>query len=182
MTRECFPLCAEPSSVLLAPAAPGLASRPLLRVKPRLRGLSHLVATCVAAPAAVVLWWGAGSWAARWGAAIYGLSLVMLLAMSATYHRPTWRPRARDWMGRLDQAAIFLLIAGTYTPFGLLLGPRGHLLLALAWGAELAGYPTLALIAAMARQRMGAQPVCAVGPSPCWSPPSSGRRAWRCSA
>ncbi|MBP7617969.1 MAG: hemolysin III family protein [Geothrix sp.] len=108
-------------------------------MKPRLRGLSHLVATCVAAPAAVVLWWGAGSWAARWGAAIYGLSLVMLLAMSATYHRPTWRPRARDWMGRLDQAAIFLLIAGTYTPFGLLLGPPGHLLLMLAWGAALGG-------------------------------------------
>ncbi len=139
MIPECLPLCAEPSSVLLAPAAPGLASRPLLRVKPRLRGLSHLVATCVAAPAAVVLWWGAGSWAARWGAAIYGLSLVMLLAMSATYHRPTWRPRARDWMGRLDQAAIFLLIAGTYTPFGLLLGPPGHLLLMLAWGAALGG-------------------------------------------
>jgi len=142
MTPECLPLCAEPSAATLAPAAgttagPGLGPRP--RVKPRFRGLSHLVAACIAIPAAVLLWWGAGSWAARWGAAVYGLSLVLLLAMSATYHRPTWRPRARDWMGRLDQAAIFLLIAGTYTPFGLLLGPRGHLLLVVAWGAALGG-------------------------------------------
>jgi len=109
-------------------------------MKPRFRGLTHLMASCIAVPAAVLLWLGAGSWAARWGAAIYGLSLVTLLATSAFYHRPTWAPRARDLLGRLDQSVIFLFIAGTYTPFGLVLGPgTGHLLLALVWGGALGG-------------------------------------------
>jgi hemolysin III len=104
------------------------------RQKPQWRGVSHLIAACVTLPAVVVLWAGAGSFSARLGAAVYGLSLFGLFAISSLYHRPTWRPRARDWVGRLDQAAIFLLIAGTYTPFGLLLGPRGgHALLLCVW-------------------------------------------------
>ena len=44
---------------------------------------------------------------------------------SALYHRPTWQPRARSWLARLDHAGIYLLIAGTYTPFGLLVLSRG---------------------------------------------------------
>ena len=44
---------------------------------------------------------------------------------SALYHRPTWRPRARSWFARLDHAGIYLLIAGTYTPFCLLVLSRG---------------------------------------------------------
>ena len=123
MTCERFPGCAEPSSAAMSwaapggkPADPGSEPNPEPRVKPRFRGMSHLLAACIATPAAVFLWFGATSWAARWGAAIYGLSLVLLLATSAVYHRPTWGLRARDLLGRLDQSAIFLLIAGTYTP------------------------------------------------------------------
>lgn len=147
MICERLPVCAEPSPATMAGAAPrgrpmdpGLEPSLQPRLKPRWRGVSHLLAACVATPAVVFLWLGAGSWAARWGAAIYGLSLVTLLATSAIYHRPTWAPRARDLVGRLDQSAIFLLIAGTYTPFGLLLGSgTGHLLLALVWGGALGG-------------------------------------------
>lgn len=147
MTCERLPERAEPSSAAMGWAAPGgkpadpwSEPNPEPRVKPRFRGMSHLLAACIATPAAVFLWFGAASWAARWGAAIYGLSLVLLLATSAVYHRPTWGLRARDLLGRLDQSAIFLLIAGTYTPFGLLLGAgTGHLLLGLVWGGALGG-------------------------------------------
>ena len=63
------------------------------------------------------------------------MSLVALFSVSALYHRPTWSPRARLWMRRLDHSAIFLLIAGTFTPLCLLLGDaRAHTLLALVWG------------------------------------------------
>ncbi len=118
---------------------PGHASCAALQ-RPTLRGASHVLATCVAVPAAVLLWIGAGSFSARVGAAVYGLSLFLLFAVSASFHWPTWRPRARDWIGRLDQSVIFLFIAGTYTPFGLLLGPgRGYLLLAVMWGVTLGG-------------------------------------------
>jgi hemolysin III len=105
-----------------------------------LRGVSHLLAVFIAAPAAVALWAGAEGFAARLGAVIFGTSLVALFAISAFYHRPTWGPRTRDLVGRLDQSAIFILIAGTYTPFGLLLNPESsHLLLGLIWASALGG-------------------------------------------
>jgi hemolysin III len=123
---------------------PGLqsdqAANPVPRQKPRLRGLSHLVAACVALPTILALWNAARSASARWGAGVYGASLIALFAISAAYHWPTWPPRARDLLGRIDQAAIFVLIAGTYTPFGLLAGSSGsHALLIAVWGGALAG-------------------------------------------
>ena len=60
--------------------------------------------------------------------------------MSALFHRVTWSHRARRWMGRLDHAMIDVLIAGTFTPFGLLvLSPTlATVLLAVVWGGALA--------------------------------------------
>jgi hemolysin III len=112
----------------------------LPRQKPRWRGVSHQYAAFLAAPAVVLLWLSAEGFAARLGAAVYGLSLIALFAISAINHRPTWTPRMRDRVGRLDQAAIFLLIAGTYTPFGLLLRPGGgHTLLVIVWAIAACG-------------------------------------------
>jgi hemolysin III len=72
--------------------------------------------------------------------AVYGASLTLLFAVSALYHRPTWSPRGRAIMRRFDHSAIFLLIAGTYTPFCMLLGGRrGAFLLAAVWGGALLG-------------------------------------------
>jgi hemolysin III len=109
------------------------------RVKPLLRGVSHEAAVYVAAPAALALWaWAPPGFAG--GAATYGLSLVALFLVSALYHRPTWRPRQRDLLGRLDHAAIFFLIAGTATPVGLLLAPAGGtLFLWVVWVGAAAG-------------------------------------------
>jgi hemolysin III len=72
---------------------------------------------------------------------VYGLSLFTLFGVSALYHRPTWTPRAHLVMRRLDHSAIFLLIAGTYTPFCLLLGGRcGTAMLAVVWGGAALGF------------------------------------------
>jgi hemolysin III len=112
----------------------------LAPAKPLLRGVSHEVAAGLALAGGVVLAVLAPGPRARAAAIVYGLSLVTLFAVSALYHRPTWPPRARMWMRRLDHSAIFLLIAGTYTPFCLLLAEgRGLPLLAVVWTGALLG-------------------------------------------
>src|SRR5512146_2382471 len=108
--------------------------------KPLLRGVSHEVAAVAA-----LLGWGviavaAPTAAARTAAHTYGACLFALFAVSATYHRPTWSRRARAWMRRLDHSAIFLLIAGTYTPLCFLLGGHvGSALLAVVWTGAVLG-------------------------------------------
>jgi hemolysin III len=104
------------------------------RRKPLLRGVSHEIAALAAVPLVTFLVAGAGGFPARVGALVYGASLLALFASSAIYHRPTWSPRARTLLGRIDHAAIYVLIAGTYTPLCLLMGAgTGHALLAFVW-------------------------------------------------
>jgi hemolysin III len=97
------------------------AASPEATTKPLLRGVTHQVAFFVAAMAGSVLVWVAPGTTARWGAAVYVASLTLLFGVSALYHRLTWSPQARQRMRRLDHSAIFILIAGTYTPLCLLL-------------------------------------------------------------
>ena len=89
-------------------------------VKPRLRGVIHQWSFFVALVAGAVLVVLAPSGRATAAAAIYAAALAGLLGTSALYHRVTWRPAARAWMRRLDHSMIFVLIAGTYTPFAVL--------------------------------------------------------------
>jgi hemolysin III len=108
--------------------------------KPLLRGVSHEVAAGFALAGWVTLVHSAPGPRAAAAAAVYGLALFAQFAISALYHRPRWDTRARLVMRRLDHAAIFMLIAGTYTPFCLLLPPgTGGWLLALVWSGAVAG-------------------------------------------
>jgi hemolysin III len=108
--------------------------------KPLLRGVSHEIAAGVALAAWVALALLAPAGRPRVAANVYGASLFTLFAVSALYHRPSWPPRARLFMRRLDHSAIFFLIAGTYTPFSLLLPPAtGERLLVIVWGGAAAG-------------------------------------------
>jgi hemolysin III len=107
-------------------------------VKPRLRGVSHELAFFAALGAGAVLIAFAPARAA-WAAAVYAVSLATMLGTSALYHRPTWSPAPRRWLRRADHAAIFVLVAGTYTPFTLLLPEHGPAMLALAWGGAALG-------------------------------------------
>jgi hemolysin III len=120
-------------------APPAAAPRPP-RQRPSLRGVSHELAAIALLPAVGALVAGARGGQARAAALVYGASALTLFATSALYHRITWSPRARLLAGRVDHAAIFLLIAGTYTPLCLRLGPGlGHGLLALVWVVAAAG-------------------------------------------
>lgn len=108
--------------------------------KPTLRGVLHQVAAPVALVAGVALAAQAPTTRAALAALGFTLSLVLLYAVSATYHRVTWTPSQRAWMRRADHASIFVLIAGTYTPIALLALPDGGLhMLALVWVGALVG-------------------------------------------
>ncbi len=108
--------------------------------KPLLRGVSHEIAAVAALFAWVALAAAAHGARAAAAANVYGASLFALFGVSALYHRPTWAPRARLVMRRLDHSAIFLLIAGTYTPLCLLLGGRaGPTLLVAVWSGAALG-------------------------------------------
>ena len=107
--------------------------------KPLFRGVSHEIAAAFAVAGWVALLRAAPGPRAAAAAAVYGLALTAQFSISALYHRPRWGARARLVMRRLDHAAIFLLIAGTYTPFCLLLPGGGHGLLAGVWAGAVAG-------------------------------------------
>jgi hemolysin III len=112
------------------------------RPKPRLRGVLHQWAFAVSLVAGVSLVLEAGSMRARLAVAVYALSVAALFGTSALYHRVDWRRLgARRCMRRLDHTMIFVLIAGSYTPFGLLVlrGTVAAVILITAWSAALAG-------------------------------------------
>ena len=109
--------------------------------KPRLRGVSHqwaFLVSLVAGAALVVAAQGSREVVA---VSIYAFSLSALLGTSALYHRVTWQPGARRWMRALDHTMIFVFIAGTYTPFALLVmeGTLADVILIVVWASALGG-------------------------------------------
>jgi hemolysin III len=108
---------------------------------PLLRGRLHQHALWVAAVAAGALVALAPDGRARVAAAIYGGGLCALFGMSALYHRWPGPIRFKPLLRRLDHSAIFVFIAASYTPVGLLVlpAPTGAIILAVAWGIALAG-------------------------------------------
>ncbi|MEK6278343.1 MAG: hemolysin III family protein [Actinomycetota bacterium] len=125
-----------------ATAARESVSETITAVKPRLRGVSHEWAFFVSLVLGAALIVAAETPRATLAVAIYAVSLSALLGTSALYHRVNWRrPEVRRWMRRLDHSMIFLLIAGTYTPFALLAlsGPLADAILVIVWAGALAG-------------------------------------------
>ena len=110
---------------------------------PRLRGWLHAYAAVIALVCGGVLVTLA---AARPGVAplistvVYSGTVCLLFGVSAAFHRRAWSERGYQVMRRLDHAAIFLLIAGTYTPFALVAldGAWRVVMLAIAWSGALA--------------------------------------------
>ncbi|MFZ1880478.1 MAG: hemolysin III family protein [Gaiellaceae bacterium] len=90
------------------------------RVKPRLRGVFHEVGFFAAVALAIPLTILAEPGRARISAIVFSSCLAACFGISALYHRPTWSPVVRSWLARADHAGVYLLIAGTYTPFGLI--------------------------------------------------------------
>jgi hemolysin III len=111
-------------------------------IKPRLRGVLHQWACACSVPLGLVMVIVAGTARARIALSVYALSLMGLFGASALYHRINWRSvTARDWMRRLDRSMIFVLIAGSYTPFAVLVlrGPLAIAILVAVWGGAMLG-------------------------------------------
>lgn len=108
----------------------------------RLNGYSHLLGLVLALPAAALLLAKTvptGDPARIAGALVFSLSAVALYAASTLFH--STRGRLKRVWERADHCAIYLLIAGTYTPFALvtLHGTWGWVLLTAIWGAACFG-------------------------------------------
>ncbi|MHB8538927.1 MAG: PAQR family membrane homeostasis protein TrhA [Candidatus Dormibacteria bacterium] len=101
-----------------------------------MRGWTHLATVPIAIAGAITLVVVSGGNVARQiSLGIYGVCLILLFAVSASYHRGPWSMRTRRVWGRLDHATIFLAIAGTYTPIvvNVLQGWPSIVLLVVIW-------------------------------------------------
>ena len=110
-------------------------------IKPRLRGWLHLGSAPLTLAAGIVLIALSPSASSRIGSAIYVVSALLVFTVSAIYHCGRWSPRTHGYLKRFDHANIFLLIAGTYTPFTLLLleGAQRTILLIGIWSVAALG-------------------------------------------
>ena len=122
------------------PGSTSLVDQVLAPVKPHLRGWLHAGMAPVSLILGIVLVVLSPA-EYRWAAALYSLTAIALFGTSALYHRFNWKPRTKVLLKRLDHSNIFLIIAGSYTPFAVvLLGPeQERTLLLLVWGGALAG-------------------------------------------
>jgi hemolysin III len=110
-------------------------------VRPHLRGWIHAATAPLTLAAGVVLVVLSPTATTRIGSAVFATSALVLFTVSAIYHRGTWSPRVWRFLRRFDHANIFLLIAGSYTPFTLLLleGTERVVLLSVVWTGALLG-------------------------------------------
>lgn len=112
-----------------------------IELKPSWRGWIHAGTFPVAIAAGVLLIVFAQGGAAKWAAAVFMATSLLLFGNSAVYHRFNWGPKTKVLLKRIDHANILLLIAGTYTPLAVLALPpqKGALLLTLVWSGALLG-------------------------------------------
>ncbi|TQJ52024.1 hemolysin III family protein [Phycicoccus sp. SLBN-51] len=109
-------------------------------VKPKLRGWFHAGMVPLTVAAGIVLIALAPNTTARIAAAVFSVTAWMLFGTSAVYHRGNWSPRVAGVLKRLDHSNIFLIIAGSYTPFALLLPPgQRRTMLTIVWAGAIAG-------------------------------------------
>lgn len=110
-------------------------------IRPRLRGWLHLGTFPLASIAATALVVMAPDGRARIACAVYAVTSGLLFGVSAAYHRGRWTPRTLRLLKRLDHSNIYLLVAGTYTPFAALAltEPERSILLSVVWAGAVVG-------------------------------------------
>jgi hemolysin III len=113
--------------------------------RPLMRGTLHLLAAILAPAGLVTLMFIADSPRRYVGAAVFATSLILLYSSSASYHLIPWPERLKGVMKRVDHSMIFVFIAGTYTPFCLIV-------LDYAWGI-----PMLAVVWTLAALGIGSK-------------------------
>ena len=126
-------------------------------LKPTWRGWIHAATFPIAIAAGIVLIALSQGTAAKWSAAVFMATSLLLFGNSALYHRFRWKPKTRAILKRIDHANILLLIAGTYTPIAVLALPTSQatillslaLYLVLGWAAVMYIVPLFEANAAM---------------------------------
>lgn len=115
--------------------------------RPRFRGRLHQGAFMASIPAGIALVSAAHSLLARLAVLVYATSLAAMFGTSAALHRLHWSPRAWLRMDRLDRVMIYVLIAGSYTPFALLSLDRawGLTVLGVVWTVAVGGIAVVIL-------------------------------------
>jgi hemolysin III len=110
-------------------------------LKPKLRGWLHLGVAPLTLAAGIVLVALSPTTSTRIGSAVFTGSALVLFSVSAIYHTGTWSPRTWAFLRRFDHSNIFLLIAGSYTPFSLILleGTQRAVLLITIWSCAILG-------------------------------------------
>ena len=109
-------------------------------VKPHLRGWLHAGMAPLTVAAGIVLIALAPTTSGRIAATVFSVTAWLLFGTSAVYHRGNWSPRVAGVLKRMDHSNIFLIIAGTYTPFALLLPPGdARTMLLIVWIGAVAG-------------------------------------------
>jgi hemolysin III len=110
-------------------------------VKPKLRGWMHAASAPLTLAAGIVLVVLSPTASTRIGSAVFATSALVLFTVSGIYHRGTWSPKVWRFLRRFDHANIFLLIAGSYTPFTLILlhGADRLVLLSVVWTGAVLG-------------------------------------------
>jgi len=121
--------------------ATDLMADKIAEVKPKLRGWLHAGTVPLILAAGIVLIVLAPTTATKVGSAVFAASAMLLFTVSAIYHRGTWSPKTWAFLRRFDHANIFVLIAGSYTPFALLFleGRALVTLLVIVWSAAIGG-------------------------------------------
>jgi len=123
-------------------AAAGIAAGQMFNL-PVADGMASVVIGLLLGAAALIsVSWAVESTRAGLATFAYTVTIVAMFAVSGTYHRIHWKSEtARTWMKRVDHSMIFVLIAGSYTPFGLLVlhGALGEAMMFAAWSAALVG-------------------------------------------
>jgi hemolysin III len=109
--------------------------------KPLLRGWSHALAALASVVFTAAMLARASDTPRMAGAAVFGVSMILLYSVSAVYHRYHWDGRSYQLLTAVDHANIFVMIAGTFTPFGLavLSGRYGATMLVLIWALAAVG-------------------------------------------
>jgi hemolysin III len=110
-------------------------------LKPKLRGWLHLASAPLTLAAGIVLVSLSPTTSTRIGSAVFIASALVLFTVSAIYHTGTWSPGVWAFLRRFDHANIFVLIAGSYTAFSLLLleGTAEVALLSTVWSGAVLG-------------------------------------------
>jgi hemolysin III len=109
-------------------------------VRPKLRGWLHLGAVPLSIVLGTVAILLVPAGAARWSIIVYVATTVLLFAVSALYHRRVWGKRWEGILKRIDHSNIYLFIAGSYTPFVVMLLPdQDTRLLSIVWGVAALG-------------------------------------------